>query len=203
VHGRISKLVSVFDPGCGTPTFALGSELASRRATASMGSQAASLRTTYWRADEGSHNRALWVTRRDRGTRRPRAGARTGRGAGPGPCRDGQLDRLRRTPLPDPHPAVERRRAIATNHPRHGFRRNSRSRWRGGQHVQARRPRVWPVVSPTADVVVGWKNEAARGEGHHTLSPARAYGCEAPRDVSEFWKRCATHFLEKPTFGPE
>src|SRR6266496_908138 len=62
----------------GTPTFTQGPELASRRATATIGSQVARLRTNYWRADEGSHNRALWVTRRDRGTRRPRAGARTG-----------------------------------------------------------------------------------------------------------------------------
>jgi hypothetical protein len=97
----------------------------------------ARLRTTCWRADEGSHGRALWVTWRDRGTRRPRPGARTGGGAGPGPCRDGQQDRLRRTPSPDTHTAADRRQAIA-KHPRHGFRRNSRSRWRGCQPVQAR-----------------------------------------------------------------
>jgi len=36
-----NNFVSVFDSTCGTPKFAQGSELASRRATASMGSQAA------------------------------------------------------------------------------------------------------------------------------------------------------------------
>ena len=32
--------------------------------------------------------------------------------------------------------------AVAAKDPRHGFRRNCRSRWRGGRPVQARRPRV-------------------------------------------------------------
>jgi hypothetical protein len=49
---------------------------------------------------------------------------------------------LRRASSSDTHSVADGRRGIAPQDPRSGFRRNGRRRWRGGQPLRARRPRL-------------------------------------------------------------